>query len=142
MRTQLPSNVRAAQIEILAFTIEWLSFYFFLYITKTHVFQVPSCITDRLLLMTKNLVILSSGVAVGSGWQSTVAYINIGSYYIIGIPMGVLLGWLFNLGVPVPTEPCAHRLCCALLLPLINMTIDQIDLTFSFQNLCRGSGRA
>ena len=64
------------------------------------------------------------------------AYINIGSYYIIGIPMGVLLGWLFNLGVPVPTEPCAHRFA------LINMTIDKIDLTFSFQNLCRGSGRA
>ncbi|CAO2192985.1 unnamed protein product [Urochloa humidicola] len=40
-----------------------------------------------------------SGVAVGSGWQSTVAYVNIGCYYVIGIPLGVLLGWLFNLGV-------------------------------------------
>jgi MATE family multidrug resistance protein len=30
-----------------------------------------------------------------------VAYVNIGSYYIIGIPMGILLGWLFNLGVLV-----------------------------------------
>ncbi|VAI09713.1 unnamed protein product [Triticum turgidum subsp. durum] len=40
-----------------------------------------------------------SGVAVGSGWQSAVAYVNIGSYYLIGVPMGVLLGWLFNLGV-------------------------------------------
>ncbi|CAD6209925.1 unnamed protein product [Miscanthus lutarioriparius] len=40
-----------------------------------------------------------SGVAVGSGWQSTVAYVNIGSYYLIGIPLGILLGWLFNLGV-------------------------------------------
>ncbi|KAF7055548.1 hypothetical protein CFC21_063061, partial [Triticum aestivum] len=40
-----------------------------------------------------------SGVAVGSGWQSAVAYVNIGSYYLIGVPMGVLLGWLFDLGV-------------------------------------------
>ncbi|CAO2174053.1 unnamed protein product [Urochloa humidicola] len=40
-----------------------------------------------------------SGVAVGSGWQSTVAYVNIGCYYVIGIPMGILLGWFFNLGV-------------------------------------------
>ncbi|CAO2198348.1 unnamed protein product [Urochloa humidicola] len=40
-----------------------------------------------------------SGVAVGSGWQSTVAYVNIGCYYVIGIPLGVLLGWLFNLGI-------------------------------------------
>ncbi|KAG2542875.1 protein DETOXIFICATION 27-like [Panicum virgatum] len=40
-----------------------------------------------------------SGVAVGSGWQSMVAYVNIGCYYLIGIPLGILLGWLFNLGV-------------------------------------------
>jgi len=40
-----------------------------------------------------------SGVAVGSGWQSYVAWINIGCYYVIGVPFGVLLGWVFNLGV-------------------------------------------
>jgi MATE family multidrug resistance protein len=39
------------------------------------------------------------GVAVGSGWQSYVAWINIGCYYVIGVPFGVLLGWVFNLGV-------------------------------------------
>ncbi|WOL08745.1 protein DETOXIFICATION 27 [Canna indica] len=41
-----------------------------------------------------------SGVAVGAGWQATVAYVNIGTYYIIGIPIGILLGWIFHLGVP------------------------------------------
>ncbi|KAJ1290024.1 hypothetical protein BS78_02G210400 [Paspalum vaginatum] len=41
-----------------------------------------------------------SGVAIGSGWQAVVAYVNIGSYYLIGIPLGVLLGWGFNYGVP------------------------------------------
>ncbi|WOL12485.1 protein DETOXIFICATION 27-like [Canna indica] len=40
-----------------------------------------------------------SGVAVGSGWQSMVAYINVGTYYFIGIPLGILMGWAFNLGV-------------------------------------------
>ncbi|KAK3133576.1 hypothetical protein QOZ80_6AG0538230 [Eleusine coracana subsp. coracana] len=40
-----------------------------------------------------------SGVAVGSGWQALVAYVNIGSYYLIGIPFGVLLGWCFHYGV-------------------------------------------
>ncbi|WVZ11905.1 hypothetical protein V8G54_016435 [Vigna mungo] len=40
-----------------------------------------------------------SGVAVGSGWQSYVAYINLGCYYIIGLPLGILMGWIFNLGV-------------------------------------------
>ncbi|KAG0544076.1 hypothetical protein BDA96_02G243800 [Sorghum bicolor] len=40
-----------------------------------------------------------SGVAVGSGWQALVAYVNIGSYYIIGVPFGVLLAWGFHYGV-------------------------------------------
>ncbi|VAI18544.1 unnamed protein product [Triticum turgidum subsp. durum] len=40
-----------------------------------------------------------SGVAVGSGWQALVAYVNIGSYYLIGVPLGALLGWTFHLGV-------------------------------------------
>ncbi|XP_051139852.1 protein DETOXIFICATION 33 [Andrographis paniculata] len=39
-----------------------------------------------------------SGVAVGAGWQSIVAYINIGCYYIVGIPLGILLGFTFNFG--------------------------------------------
>ncbi|RHN47577.1 putative multi antimicrobial extrusion protein [Medicago truncatula] len=40
-----------------------------------------------------------SGVAVGAGWQSVAAYVNIGSYYLIGIPIGVLLGNLLHLQV-------------------------------------------
>ncbi|XVF64847.1 hypothetical protein PTKIN_Ptkin09bG0199400 [Pterospermum kingtungense] len=40
-----------------------------------------------------------SGVAVGSGWQATCAYINICCYYIIGLPLGFLMGWVFDLGV-------------------------------------------
>jgi MATE family multidrug resistance protein len=40
-----------------------------------------------------------SGVAIGSGWQSTVAYVNIGCYYVIGVPFGVVLGMVFNFRV-------------------------------------------
>lgn len=40
-----------------------------------------------------------SGVAVGSGWQSYVAYINVICYYLIGLPLGFLTGWVFHLGV-------------------------------------------
>lgn len=40
-----------------------------------------------------------SGVAIGSGWQSWVAYINLGCYYVIGVPLGVVMGWVFHLGV-------------------------------------------
>ncbi|KAB2023703.1 hypothetical protein ES319_D06G037200v1 [Gossypium barbadense] len=42
-----------------------------------------------------------SGVAIGSGWQATVAYINLGCYYIIGLPLGILMGWVFKLGVSI-----------------------------------------
>ncbi|KAI4314398.1 hypothetical protein L6164_027311 [Bauhinia variegata] len=40
-----------------------------------------------------------SGVAVGSGWQSYVAYINLGCYYLVGVPLGFLMGWYFHQGV-------------------------------------------
>ncbi|KAG9450753.1 hypothetical protein H6P81_010718 [Aristolochia fimbriata] len=40
-----------------------------------------------------------SGVAVGSGWQALVAYVNVGSYYLIGVPLGIFLGWVSKLGV-------------------------------------------
>ncbi|XP_028769418.1 protein DETOXIFICATION 27-like isoform X1 [Neltuma alba] len=40
-----------------------------------------------------------SGVAVGSGWQACVAYINLGCYYLVGLPLGFLMGWVFHLGV-------------------------------------------
>ncbi|CAL9088667.1 unnamed protein product [Musa textilis] len=40
-----------------------------------------------------------SGVAVGCGWQAFVAYVNVGCYYIVGVPAGCLLGFKFGLGV-------------------------------------------
>ncbi|CAH8383824.1 unnamed protein product [Eruca vesicaria subsp. sativa] len=39
-----------------------------------------------------------SGVAVGCGWQSFVAYVNIGCYYIVGIPIGYVLGFTYDMG--------------------------------------------
>ncbi|EEF31430.1 multidrug resistance pump, putative [Ricinus communis] len=40
-----------------------------------------------------------TGAAVGAGRQSTVAYINICSYYIIGVPIGVVLGYVAKLEI-------------------------------------------
>ncbi|CAM0883501.1 unnamed protein product [Alopecurus aequalis] len=40
-----------------------------------------------------------SGVAIGSGWQALVAYVNIGSYYLVGVPIGIVLGWPLGFGV-------------------------------------------
>ncbi|MCD7449157.1 hypothetical protein HAX54_049520 [Datura stramonium] len=38
-------------------------------------------------------------VAVGGGWQALVAYINLACYYVIGLPLGFLLGYKTRLGV-------------------------------------------
>ncbi|XP_051150354.1 protein DETOXIFICATION 21-like [Andrographis paniculata] len=40
-----------------------------------------------------------SGVAIGAGWQSTVVYVNLASYYLLGIPLGFLLGYVLGLQV-------------------------------------------
>ncbi|KAK2644468.1 hypothetical protein Ddye_019663 [Dipteronia dyeriana] len=39
-----------------------------------------------------------SGVAVGCGWQAFVACVNVGCYYGVGIPVGCVLGFKFDLG--------------------------------------------
>ncbi|CAN1232464.1 Protein DETOXIFICATION 40 [Linum perenne] len=39
-----------------------------------------------------------SGVAVGCGWQAFVAYVNVICYYVVGVPLGVVLGFYFELG--------------------------------------------
>ncbi|KAF8681999.1 hypothetical protein HU200_045455 [Digitaria exilis] len=40
-------------------------------------------------------------VAVGCGWQAFVAYVNVACYYGIGIPLGCVLGFHFDLGAMV-----------------------------------------
>lgn len=40
-------------------------------------------------------------MAVGCGWQAFVAYVNVGCYYVVGIPLGSLFGFYFNLGAKV-----------------------------------------
>lgn len=37
------------------------------------------------------------GVARGTGWQHIGAYVNLGSYYLVGIPMAYILGFVLHL---------------------------------------------
>ncbi|KAI3465406.1 hypothetical protein Pfo_022069 [Paulownia fortunei] len=59
---------------------------------------------DKLSFLLASGILLNSvqpvlsGVAVGSGWQSSVAWINIFCYYVIGIPIGLVMGWCFHWG--------------------------------------------
>ena len=40
-------------------------------------------------------------MAIGAGWQAAVAYVNLGCYYIFGIPLGLILGYKLQMGVQV-----------------------------------------
>nr|CAD1840994.1 unnamed protein product [Ananas comosus var. bracteatus] len=64
---------------------------------------VARAVSDLCPLLAVTLILngiqpVLSGVAVGCGWQQFVAYVNVGCYYIVGVPLGVLLGFKFNLG--------------------------------------------
>ncbi|CAN1169681.1 Protein DETOXIFICATION 27 [Linum perenne] len=57
------------------------------------------CILLAFTVLLNSVQPILSGVAVGSGWQKYVAYINLGCYYLIGVPLGFVMGWGFDLGV-------------------------------------------
>ncbi|KAK3014226.1 hypothetical protein RJ639_008159 [Escallonia herrerae] len=52
----------------------------------------------HMLLNLHDIYVNHEGVAVGCGWQTFVAYVNVGCYYVIGVPLGSLLGFYFKLG--------------------------------------------
>ncbi|RVX08372.1 Protein detoxification 40 [Vitis vinifera] len=56
------------------------------------------CPVLAITLMLNGIQPVLSGVAVGCGWQAFVAYVNVGCYYIVGVPLGSLLGFYFKLG--------------------------------------------
>ncbi|KAI3994326.1 hypothetical protein MKX01_012583 [Papaver californicum] len=40
-----------------------------------------------------------SGMAIGAGWQADVAYVNSVSYYLIGLPIGLFMGFKLDWGL-------------------------------------------
>ncbi|KAI9125401.1 hypothetical protein K1719_004017 [Acacia pycnantha] len=52
-----------------------------------------------LTILLNSVQPILSGVALGSGWQSYVAYVNLGCYYLVGLPLGILMGRVFHQGV-------------------------------------------
>ncbi|CAN1232441.1 Protein DETOXIFICATION 40 [Linum perenne] len=67
---------------------------------------VAAAVSDLCPLLAVTLVlngiqpVLSDGigVAVGCGWQAFVAYVNVGCYYVIGVPLGVFFGFYLDFG--------------------------------------------
>ncbi|XVF42693.1 hypothetical protein PTKIN_Ptkin01aG0385000 [Pterospermum kingtungense] len=66
--------------------------------------EVVESVADLSVLLSFSVLLNSvqsvlSGVAVGAGRQSIVAYVNVCSYYIVGVPLGILLGYVAHLEV-------------------------------------------
>nr|XP_009760618.1 PREDICTED: LOW QUALITY PROTEIN: protein TRANSPARENT TESTA 12 [Nicotiana sylvestris] len=64
---------------------------------------VANAVSDLCPFLAVTLILsgvqpIFSGVAVGCGWQAFVAYVNVGCNYAVGIPVGCLLGFRFDLG--------------------------------------------
>nr|QBM79483.1 MATE53 [Rehmannia glutinosa] len=48
-------------------------------------------------IVMDSLQAVLSGIARGSGWQHIGAYVNLGAYYLVGIPLSLLLGFVLHL---------------------------------------------
>ncbi|XXG83825.1 hypothetical protein AAC387_Pa10g1492 [Persea americana] len=51
-----------------------------------------------LTVITDGIQAVLSGVARGCGWQHKGAYINLGAFYLFGIPIATVLGFVLHLG--------------------------------------------
>ncbi|CAN1122740.1 Protein DETOXIFICATION 1 [Linum perenne] len=69
------------------------------YTKDLHVLHYVATIIPFLCLsiLTDCLQGVLSGVARGCGWQKVGAYVNLGSFYLVGLPMGCVLGFLAHL---------------------------------------------
>ncbi|KAK8690007.1 hypothetical protein V6N13_088712 [Hibiscus sabdariffa] len=66
--------------------------------------EVANSVADLSVLLSFSVLLNSvqpilSGVAIGAGRQKMVAYVNICSYYVVGVPLGILLGYLAKMEV-------------------------------------------
>lgn len=60
-----------------------------------------------------------SGTARGCGWQKIGAYVNLGSYYLVGIPSAILLAFVFHKG----GQGLWLGIICALIVQVLSLFI-------------------
>ncbi|XP_027368566.1 protein DETOXIFICATION 41-like [Abrus precatorius] len=72
-----------------------------LFTSDSQVIEAVSNLTPLLAISVflNGIQPILSGVAIGSGWQAIVAYVNLASYYVIGLTVGCVLGFKTSLGV-------------------------------------------
>ncbi|KAG8372412.1 hypothetical protein BUALT_Bualt12G0063500 [Buddleja alternifolia] len=65
--------------------------------------DVVSYVSDMMFLiavvnLADGILSVLNGIARGCGWQKIGAIVNLGSFYVIGIPLGIVLAFLLHLG--------------------------------------------
>ncbi|KAL2335145.1 hypothetical protein Fmac_016358 [Flemingia macrophylla] len=104
---------RAAKVSIVVAVLTSLAmgfvfFFAFLFLKEklayifTHDTVVADAVGDLSTLLALSMLLNSvqpvlSGAAIGAGWQAIVAYVNLASYYLVGIPVGLLIGHVIHL---------------------------------------------
>lgn len=61
-------------------------------------------------IVINNIQPVLSGVAIGAGWQAAVAYVNVACYYVIGVPLGLIMGYKLDWGVEVSSQQALFQL--------------------------------
>ncbi|KAK8713077.1 hypothetical protein V6N13_148304 [Hibiscus sabdariffa] len=72
-----------------------------LFTSSEEVAEVASTLSTFLAIsmLFNSIQIVLSGIAIGAGFQSLVAMVNLGSYYVVGVPVGAVLGYVLGLEV-------------------------------------------
>uniref|UniRef100_A0A0E0MJ52 Protein DETOXIFICATION n=1 Tax=Oryza punctata TaxID=4537 RepID=A0A0E0MJ52_ORYPU len=97
-------------VVITSFLIGFILFVLFLFFrgSLAYIFTKSKAIADAVddlapllafSILLNSVQPVLSGVAIGSGWQNVVAYVNVASYYLIGIPIGAILGYALGFQV-------------------------------------------
>ncbi|XVF42694.1 hypothetical protein PTKIN_Ptkin01aG0385100 [Pterospermum kingtungense] len=73
----------------------------YLFTSSEQVAEVMSTLSGLLAIsiLFNSIQPVLTGVAIGAGFQATVAIVNLGCYYAIGLPLGAVLGYAINLQV-------------------------------------------
>ncbi|KAK7383076.1 hypothetical protein VNO78_28742 [Psophocarpus tetragonolobus] len=95
-------SITSVSIGVLAMIVVLSTKDYFPYLFTTSV-EVANEATKLAALLGVTVLLNSlqpvlSGVAIGAGWQSLVAYINVGCYYVVGLPAGIILGFTLRFG--------------------------------------------
>ncbi|XVF30684.1 hypothetical protein REPUB_Repub16aG0079400 [Reevesia pubescens] len=73
----------------------------YLFTSNEEVAEVMSSLSTLLAIsiLFNSIQPVLTGVAIGSGFQSMVAIVNLGCYYVVGLPIGAVFGYVLHLEV-------------------------------------------